>query len=128
MTTSPQRVSNAVSFVTECIPGKTHTRITRPGDLHIGFSVSANGRTLPAQITTLVDVLERHGKFRVRRVPEVLPFKNTKLMYNAAISPIAVVAGLDNGQLLTIAIARTLFFGLLRENYRILKGAGAPLE
>jgi 2-dehydropantoate 2-reductase len=48
-------------------------------------------------------------------------------MYNAAISPIAAVAGLDNGQLLTIPIARALFFGLLRENYEILKSAGAPL-
>jgi 2-dehydropantoate 2-reductase len=61
-------------------------------------------------------------------VPEVLPYKNSKLLYNAAISPIAAVAGLDNGELLTIAKARRLFFGLLRENYRILKDAGAPLE
>jgi 2-dehydropantoate 2-reductase len=48
-------------------------------------------------------------------------------MYNAAISPLASMAGLDNGQLLTIATARRLFFALLRENYRILKGSGAPL-
>jgi 2-dehydropantoate 2-reductase len=121
-------VEGIASFVTECIPGRTHTRITRPGDLHIGFSVSAEGRTLPARIEALVDMLERHGSFRVRRVPEVLPYKNTKLMYNAAISPIAAVAGLDNGQLLTIARARKLFFGLIRENYLILKRAGAPLE
>lgn len=120
-------VEGIASFVTECVPGRTHTRITRPGDLHIGFSASAKGRALPARIETLVDVLRRHGSFRLRRVPEVLPFKNTKLMYNAAISPIAAVAGLDNGQLLTIARARKLFFGLIRENYEILKGAGAPL-
>jgi 2-dehydropantoate 2-reductase len=121
-------VEGIASFVTECIPGRTHTRITRPGDLHIGFSGSAEGRVLPARIAALVDVLERQGEFRVRRVPEVLPYKNTKLMYNAAISPIAAVAGLDNGQLLTVARARKLFFGLIRENYEILKGASAPLE
>lgn len=121
-------VEGIASFVTECIPGRTHTRITRPGDLHIGFSASAQGRTLPRSIEALVQVLERHGSFTVRRVPEVLPYKYTKLMYNAAISPIAAVAGLDNGQLLTTAKARRLFFGLLRENYRILIGAGAPLE
>jgi 2-dehydropantoate 2-reductase len=121
-------VEGIASFVTECTPGSTHTRITRQGDLHIGFSGSAEGRVLPAPIETLVDVLERQGKFRVRRVPEVLPYKNTKLMYNAAISPIAAVAGLDNGQLLTVARARKLFFGLIRENYLILKRAGAPLE
>jgi len=121
-------VEAIASFVTECIPGRTHTRITRPGELHIGFSGAANGRLLPPRIEALIGLLERHGSFTVVRVPEVLPYKYTKLMYNAAISPIAAVAGLDNGQLLTVATARRLFFGLLRENYRILKGAGAPLE
>jgi 2-dehydropantoate 2-reductase len=120
-------VEGIASFVTECFPGRTHTRITRPGDLHIGFSGAANGRLLPPRIEALIGLLERHGSFTVVRVPEVLPYKYTKLMYNAAISPIAAVAGLDNGQLLTVATARRLFFGLLRENYRILKGAGAPL-
>ncbi|MCW8984197.1 MAG: hypothetical protein OQK55_02560, partial [Thermoanaerobaculales bacterium] len=89
---------------------------------------TAEGRVLPARVDELIDALVRHGSFTVRRVPEVLPYKYTKLMYNAAISPIAAVAGLDNGQLLTIAKARKVFFGLLRENYRILNGAGAPLE
>ena len=116
------------SFVTECIPGRTHTRITRPGELHIGFSTAAEGRRIPDRISDITDELDRHGSFSVQRVPEVLPYKNTKLMYNAAISPIAAVAGLDNGQLLTMARARRLFFGLIRENYRILKSAGAPLE
>jgi 2-dehydropantoate 2-reductase len=116
------------SFVTECDPGTTHTHITRPGDLHIGFSREARERALPVRVRRLVDALDSHGSFTVVRVPEVLPYKNSKLMYNAAISPIAAVAGLDNGQLLTIAKARRLFFGLLRENYRILKAAGAPLE
>jgi 2-dehydropantoate 2-reductase len=121
-------VEGIASFVTECFPEKTHTRITRPGDLHIGFSGPAGGRSLPERVDRLVGVLERHGSFTVVRVPEVLPYKNTKLLYNAAISPIAAVAGLDNGELLTIRKARRLFFGLLRENYRILKGAGEPLE
>lgn len=121
-------VEGIASFVTECLRGRTHTRITRPGDLHIGFSTAVNGLDLPTRIEEIVAGLERHGSFTVRRVAEVLPFKNTKLMYNAAISPIAAVAGLDNGQLLTIGKARKLFFGLLRENYRILKTAGAPLE
>jgi 2-dehydropantoate 2-reductase len=122
------RVEAIASFITECIPGRTQTRITRPGDLHIGFQTSAKGHALPAPVETLIGTFERHGGFTVRRVAEVLPFKYTKLMYNAAISPIAAIGGLDNGQLLTISRARTLFFGLLRENYRILKRAGAPLE
>jgi 2-dehydropantoate 2-reductase len=48
-------------------------------------------------------------------------------MYNAAISPLAAAAGLDNGQLLAVPKARHLFFGLLRENYAILHGAGIRL-
>jgi len=120
-------VEGIASFVTECMPGRTRTRITRPGDLHIGFSGPADGRVLPAPIDDVVSVLERFGRFTVRRVPEILPFKHSKLMYNAAISPIAAVAGLDNGELLTIAAARRLFFALIRENYRILTDAGLPL-
>jgi 2-dehydropantoate 2-reductase len=49
-------------------------------------------------------------------------------MYNAAISPLAAAAGLDNGQLLSVTVARQLFFALLRENYQILSGANIALE
>lgn len=120
-------VEGIASFVSECIPGTTHTRITRPGDLHIGLRSARAGRTISRRVESVIEVLERHGSFRVRRVPEVLPYKYSKLMYNAAISPLAAMAGLDNGELLEIAEARRLFFALLRENYRILKGAGVPL-
>ena len=75
----------------------------------------------------MIRVLEQYGNFRVKRVPDVLPFKYSKVMYNAAISPLAAVAGLDNSQLLTIRKARTLFFQILRENYGILKAAGVTL-
>jgi 2-dehydropantoate 2-reductase len=75
----------------------------------------------------LAGLLQRHAPFRVRVVPRILPFKYTKLMYNAAINPLAALAGLDNGDLLRIGKARTLFFGLLRENYRILASNKVPL-
>ena len=120
-------IEGIASFVSECEPGTPHTRITRPGELHIGFRDDANGRELPAALSALVNVLKRHGDFPVLRVPAVLPYKNTKLMYNAAISPIAALAGLDNGELLTLPRARKIFFALILENYRILSGAGAPL-
>ncbi len=120
-------IEGIASFVTECIPGRTHTRITRPGDLHIGFSTAVEQRKIPDRVEALIGVLEQQGRFSVQRVREVLPYKNTKLLYNAAISPIAAVAGLDNGELLTIPKARKLFFGLIAENYRILKLAGSPL-
>ena len=36
--------------------------------------------------------------FRLVEVPDIDPIKHTKLMYNAAISPLAAAAGIDNGQ------------------------------
>jgi len=48
-------------------------------------------------------------------------------MYNAAISPLASIAGLDNGQILWLPKARRLFFALLRENYGILRECGITL-
>jgi 2-dehydropantoate 2-reductase len=48
-------------------------------------------------------------------------------MYNAAISPLAAAAGIDNGKLLSHPLARRLFFAMLRENYAILESAGIEL-
>ncbi len=115
------------SFVSECLPGRTHTMITRAGDLHVGRWGSHEGRATHPTVELVIQLLERHGSFRVKRVPDVLPYKYAKVMYSAAISPLAAVAGLDNGQLLTIRKARRLFFQILRENYGILKAAGVPL-
>ena len=60
-------------------------------------------------------------------VANIAPIKHAKLMYNAAISPLAAAAGFDNGKLLSVPEARALFFGLLQENYRILSAAGIAL-
>jgi 2-dehydropantoate 2-reductase len=111
------------SFVSECYPGRTHTRITRRGRLHFGY----RGPAAAPPAGGLLDLLKRHAPFRVEAVPDILPYKYTKLMYNAAISPLAAAAGLDNGQLLSVPQARRLFFALLRENYAILRGAGIRL-
>ena len=111
------------SFVSECIPGKTHTRITRQGRLHIGGRAGADGW----QGNPVIEALKRTKLFRVEVVPDILPFKYSKLMYNAAISPLAAAAGLDNGELLSVPPARRLFFALLRENYGILRAAGVRL-
>lgn len=110
------------SFVSECRPGRTHARITRKGKLHLGGRPGHDG----GRVAELADAL-RSPLFTVQVVPEILPYKYAKLLYNAAISPVAAAAGLDNGQLLAVPAARRLFFGLLRENYAILRGAGRPL-
>ena len=120
-------IEGIASFVSECYPHETRTRITRPGSLHVGYWGTGDQRPLPERVNRLVEVLERHGSFDVKRVPDVLPYKYAKLMYNAAISPLAAVAGLDNGQLLTYRRARKLFFSLLRENYGILKASRVAL-
>ena len=117
-------VEGIASFVSECLPHRTHTRITRRGSLHLG----PRGRA-PAneKLTVLCSMLRGNPLFRLEIVPDILPYKHTKLMYNAAIGPLAAALGLDNGQLLSVLPARKLFFALLRENYAILRGAGAPL-
>jgi 2-dehydropantoate 2-reductase len=114
------------SFVSECVPNQTQTRITRPGHLHLGYRQRKNGAK-DQHLASLAGHLAAGKLFSVRVVSDILPFKHSKLMYNAAIGPIAAAAGIDNGQLLSHPIARGLFFDLLRENYAILKAAGINL-
>jgi 2-dehydropantoate 2-reductase len=112
------------SFVSECEAERPCTRITRPGELHIGR------RTADAKEAGRPKVLDRLAEarlFRVVAVPSIEPFKHAKLMYNAAVSPLAAMAGIDNGKLLSVPAARELFLALLRENYRILSEAGIEL-
>jgi 2-dehydropantoate 2-reductase len=120
------------SFVSECTPRRTHTRITRGGRLHLGVrrvkGSAGDGAVLDQRLQSIVSQLQKSPLFRIQIVPDILPYKHTKLMYNAAIGPIAAAAGLDNGQLLSVAKARRLFFALLRENYAILRDAGVHLE
>jgi 2-dehydropantoate 2-reductase len=92
------------------------------GARHPGDSLAAEERLRE------LERLFRLAPFGVRIVENILPFKYSKLMYNAAISPLAAAAGLDNGQLLSVKIARGLFYALLEENYDILAAAGVALE
>ena len=114
------------SFVSECERDRPVTRITRPGHLHIGGrrSITAEERS---ELASLADALAESKLFPVEFVEDVRPYKATKLMYNAAISPLAAAAGVDNGELLTDSLAKQLFFGMLRENYAILRQAKIPL-
>jgi 2-dehydropantoate 2-reductase len=111
------------SFVSECAPHRPHTRITRAGRLHVGVR---HPTPEPPALDWLRS-LRAMASFTVRLVADILPYKYTKLMYNAAIGPLASVAGLDNGQLLSVPQARRLFFDMLKENYAILHGAGIRL-
>jgi 2-dehydropantoate 2-reductase len=122
----PPHVEGVASFVSECIPGRTHTRITRGGRLHLGIAGRPTAEPLLRLLHDLAARLVR-APFAVTVVPDILPYKHTKLMYNAAISPLASAAGLDNGDILRRKRVRALFFGLLRENHSILTRAGAPL-
>jgi 2-dehydropantoate 2-reductase len=123
----PGDVEGIASFVSECHPQRTYTRITRRGDLHLGVRHAASDESAKPKFPGLA-VLFQAAPFRVRVVENILPFKYAKLMYNAAIGPLAAAAGLDNGQLLSVPAARRLFFALLRENYDILSGAGIALN
>jgi 2-dehydropantoate 2-reductase len=114
------------SFVSECERDRPVTRVTRPGSLHIGGrrSITADER---AELKSLATALGKSKLFPVELVDDVRPYKATKLMYNAAISPLAAAAGVDNGELLTDGLAKKLFFGMLQENYAILKHAKITL-
>ena len=114
------------SFVSQCEPDRPATRITRAGKLYLG------GRRplLTGERDFLNDLaagLRKGGCQQVQVVDLTGPYKSTKLMYNAAISPLAAAAGVDNGQLLGNRLARRLFFALLRENYAILRRCGVRL-
>jgi 2-dehydropantoate 2-reductase len=132
-------VEGIASFVSECLPHRTHTRITRAGRLHFGYRRSVlplppppgggrGGPDMPKCVSALIRQRRIvNGRIRVTMVEDILPYKYTKLMYNAAISPLASAAGIDNGQLMRLPRARALFFDLLRENYAILERAGIVL-
>ena len=114
------------SFVSQCEPDRPSTRITRAGDLHLGGrrKLSAPQRDI---LKNLASALRAGGCARVKIVESIAPYKSSKLMYNAAISPLAAASGIDNEQLLSDPLARRLFFALLRENYAILRRSGAAL-
>jgi 2-dehydropantoate 2-reductase len=127
--TRPAHVEGVASFVSECEPGRTLTRITRGGKLHLGVNRAAGAddeRSLTERVAQLAHLLRR-APFPVVVVPDVRPFKYTKLMYNAALSPLASAAGIDNGEILSQRRIRALFFALLRENHAILSSAGLAL-
>lgn len=114
------------SFVSECERDRPVTRITRQGELHIGArrDVTQSERQM---LAALADAFSAANLFPVRLVDDIRPYKAAKLMYNAAISPLAASAGVDNGELLRDGLAKKLFFALLQENYAILRHAGVPL-
>ena len=113
------------SFVSEAGPNSPTTRITRDGDLHLGWR--SPGMEGYDELTELARALHKCGLFKVKVVPRIEPIKYAKLMYNAAISPLAAAAGIDNGQLLSVPVARRLFFAMLQENYAILKTSNIEL-
>jgi 2-dehydropantoate 2-reductase len=114
------------SFVSECDRDRPMTRITRPGSLHIGARRPATAAER-GELRGLAEALKQGGLFEVELVEDVRPFKAAKLMYNAAISPLAAAAGVDNAELLIDGLAKRLFFGLLLENHAILRHAGMGL-
>jgi 2-dehydropantoate 2-reductase len=114
------------SFVSECAGERPAARITRPGSLHIGARRQATVEE-QSELASLAGAFAQAGLFKVELVSDVRPFKAAKLMYNAAISPLAAAAGIDNAELLTDTLAKRLFFGLLLENYSVLRHAGFPL-
>ena len=114
------------SFVSQCEANRPSTRITRMGELYLGGRrrLATHERNV---LENLAAGFRRGGWNQVTTVALIGAYKSTKLMYNAAISPLAAVAGIDNEELLGDPLAQRLFFALLRENYAILRRSGARL-
>ncbi len=142
----PHEYEGIVAFVAAGEPDRPAARITRPGPLYLGRYRSGNhpscrddgpsprSASLPSvplpslpPLPPPLEPLRRNSLFRLRLVKDIAPLKATKLLYNAAISPLAAPAGLDNAALLSHPPARRLFFALLAENDRILRAAGVRL-
>jgi 2-dehydropantoate 2-reductase len=114
------------SFVSQCEANRPSTRITRTGKLYLG----GRRRLAPHERDVLENLaagFRRGGWNQVKTVDLIDSYKSAKLMYNAAISPLAAAAGIDNEELLGDPLAQRLFFALLRENYAILRRSGAQL-
>ena len=114
------------SFVAEGARERPVARITRPGSLHIGARRPATAGERD-ELASLAGAFRKGGLFEVELVDDIRPFKAAKLMYNAAISPLAAAAGIDNAALLTDPLAKRLFFSLLLENHAVLRHAGLTL-
>lgn len=119
----PAHVEGVASFVSQGARDRPHARLTRGGRLHLG---PAGAPRLLGQARRLAALLGG-AAFGVTVVEDVRPYKYTKLMYNAALSPLAAAAGVDNGEVLRQAGLRRVFFALLRENYAVLRNAGVRL-
>ena len=114
------------AFVSECESERPSARVTRMGKLYLG----GRRKLTPDQncvLQELAAAIQKGGWRDVRVVESIEPYKSSKLMYNAAISPLAAAAGVDNGELLRDPVAQRLFFALLRENYAILRRSGMKL-
>jgi 2-dehydropantoate 2-reductase len=114
------------SFVSECARERPVAHITRRGSLHIGARQPATAEER-RELASLAEAFKQAGLFKVELVGDVRPFKAAKLMYSAAISPLAAAAGVDNAELMTDTLAKRLFFGLLLENYAVLRHAALAL-
>ncbi|MBX7103493.1 MAG: hypothetical protein K1X57_05405 [Gemmataceae bacterium] len=111
------------SYVARAEPGRAAVRVTRPGHLHLG----ARGNSTPEWVREIARAIRSARLCSVVEVEQIAPYQHSKLLYNAAIAPLAAAAGLDNAALLELPLARKLFFAFLRENYAILHDAGKSL-
>lgn len=123
LTSLPLIGEGIASFISECAPKKTFANITRSGKLHLGPTQPWANMPLLFELKTLLV----RGGIDSHLVAWSLPYKNTKLMYNAAISPLTSAGGFENSALLKPGKLRTLFFQFLLENHAILKASNQPM-
>jgi 2-dehydropantoate 2-reductase len=143
----PHSYAGIAAFVAQAQQEEPAARITRRGPLYVGRRHGpegdgpsrgngpdhgngirrGDGSDRGESAAALVTALRRSGHLHVRWKDNIRPIQAAKLWYNAAIAPLATLAGVDNAALLEHPALRRLFIALLRENYRILCQAGVRL-
>ena len=115
------------------IAGTTAHGVTfvRPGEIrHAGLgdtTIGAWSGTPPETVVRVRDLLDEAG-IRTRVTPDIRSDLWAKLVVNAAINPLAALAGVPNGRLLQDPRLRRLLDDVARETAEIARAAGARVE
>lgn len=115
------------------IAGTTAHGVTfvRPGEIrHAGLgdtTIGAWSGTPPETVVRVRDLLDEAG-IRTRVTPDIRSDLWAKLVVNAAINPLAALAGVPNGRLVQDPRLRCLLDDVARETAEIARAAGARVE
>ena len=119
------RVIRGTTIVAGCVPAPGVVQLDAPGDTWIGPFGPKPARM--DEVRLLADLLTRSG-LRTIALADSRGAQWTKLIFNAATSPVAALTGLTMGQLGGAAEARELISGLADEGCAVADALGITLD